>query len=305
METGITVMPAAGRISALKIKEPNLLAAAWQLRRQNFAPELHIYHPVKTLSVSVTGASCALKCAHCGGHYLSAMTSLASLHAPEDIKARSCLISGGCTPEGKVPVSGYLEKLARLKGPRRYNFHVGLLSEAEIKALAPLADMVSFDFLGADSTIQKTLKLHKTVADYQLCYELLRRYCTHVAPHICLGLEAGRLVGEGKALELLAEAGLEQLVFIVLRPTAGTEYAKVCPPPVEEVAAFLAKARLRLPDIPLTLGCMRPGGAYRQELDALAVEAGLNGIVQPAAPALTVAHQKGLILKEHQECCVL
>jgi len=301
----MTDMPAAVRMSSREIRDANLLETAWQLRRQNFAPELHIYHPVKTLSISVTGASCALKCAHCGGHYLSAMTSLKDLHTPEDIKAQSCLISGGCTTEGKVPVSGYLEKLARLKGPRRYNFHVGLLSEGEIKALAPLADTVSFDFLGADSTIQKTLKLHKTVADYQRCYELLRRYCTHVAPHICLGLEAGRLVGEDRALELLAEAGLEQLVFIVLRPTAGTEYAKVCPPPVEEVAAFLAKARLRLQKIPLTLGCMRPGGVYRQQLDVLAVEAGLNGIVQPAAPALTIARQKGLTLKEHQECCVL
>lgn len=281
------------------------IESAWQLRQQYFAPELHLYRPVKTLSISVTGASCALKCAHCGGHYLSAMTNLADLRSPEDIRADSCLISGGCTPEGKVPVSACLEKLARLKGNRRYNFHVGLLNEEEIKALAPLADTVSFDFLGADSTIQKTLKLNKQVADYQRCYELLRRYCAHVAPHICLGLEEGRLVGETRALELLARAGLEQLVFIVLRPTPGTQYAQLSPPPVEETAEFLARARLRLPQVPLTLGCMRPGGLYRQQLDALAVAAGINGIVQPAAPALVKARQLGLTLKEHQECCVL
>jgi uncharacterized radical SAM superfamily protein len=65
-----------------------------------------------------------------------------------------------------------LTKLAALKGRHRYNFHVGLVSEEEIKALAPLADVVSFDFVGDDATIRETLKLHKQVADYVNCYQV-------------------------------------------------------------------------------------------------------------------------------------
>lgn len=126
---------------------------------------------------------CALKCAHCGGHYLSKMTPLSGLEKTEDIKGASCLISGGCDLSGKVAVMDKLTKLAQLKGEHRYNFHVGLLSEEEIKAVAPLADVVSFDFLGDDLTIKETLKLNKTVEDYLACYRLLK-YCTHVAPHI-------------------------------------------------------------------------------------------------------------------------
>ena len=113
------------------------LTAAWQIRHQNFAPELLVARPQDTESISVTGAACALKCAHCGGHYLSKMTPLSGLEKTEDIKGASCLISGGCDLNGKVAVMDKLDKLAKLKGDHRYNFHVGLLSEEEIKISFP------------------------------------------------------------------------------------------------------------------------------------------------------------------------
>ena len=281
------------------------LTAAWQIRHQNFAPELFVVRPQNTESISLTGALCALKCAHCGGHYLSKMTPLSELQTAEDIKGSSCLISGGCDLTGKVPVTKHLEKLSAIKGEHRYNFHVGLLSENEIREVAPLADVVSFDFLGDNTTIKETLKLDKTVEDYLTCYRFLRKHCLHVAPHICVGLHGGELRGEREALRLLAAEGVEQLIFIVLIPTSGTEYAACTPPKVEDVAALLGEARILLPDVPLILGCMRPGGSYRSRLDVAAVEAGVNGIVQPAPAALESAAELGLTIKESRECCVL
>ena len=281
------------------------LTAAWQIRHQNFAPELLVARPQDTESISVTGAACALKCAHCGGHYLSKMTPLSGLEKTEDIKGSSCLISGGCDLSGKVAVMDKLDKLAKLKGEHRYNFHVGLLSEEEIKAVAPLADVVSFDFLGDDLTIKETLKLNKTVEDYLACYRLLKKYCTHVAPHICIGLHGGKLRGEREALRLLAAEGLERLIFIVFMPTKGTEYAECAPPTLTDVVELLSEARTLLPETPLFLGCMRPGGTYRSELDKAAIEAGINGIVQPTAAALARARELGLTIKESWECCVL
>lgn len=280
-----------------------LMLQAWQVRRENFAPVLTVARPTDTESISVTGASCALHCAHCNGHYLGAMTPLASLSEPTDLKGTSCLISGGCTTAGKVPVLPALAKLAALKGRHRYNFHVGLISAEEITALAPLADVVSFDFVGDDATIRETLKLHKQVADYVRCYQELRRFCRQVVPHICIGLHGGKLGGEEKALALLKKLGLDQLIFIVLRPTPGTEYAHVNPPDLEQVARLFCTARLSLPHTPLTLGCMRPGGTYRQTLDKLALACGLNGIVQPAPAAVHMAADLKLQVQATSECC--
>lgn len=282
------------------------LGLAWQIRQQNFAPELFVAKPQQTESISVTGAACALQCAHCGGHYLSKMTPLEALQVEEDIKGTSCLISGGCDLTGKVNVMDKLEQLSRIKGDRRYNFHVGLLEEEEIKRLAPLADVVSFDFLGDNRTIRETLKLeNKSVEDYIKCYRLLRKYCKQVAPHICVGLHGGQLSGEREAVRRLAEEGLERLIFIVFMPTKNTEYESCRPPEVEEVTALLAETRALLPNIPLTLGCMRPPGNYRAELDLAAVENGINGIVQPTPKALERAQELGLSIKNTWECCVL
>ena len=266
---------------------------------------LAFYRPTQTLSISVTGKYCALKCAHCGGHYLQDMIPLSKLTDSCDLPGRSCLISGGCTLEGKVPFSVFLPKLKALKAQKKYNFHVGLLKEEEIKELASIADVVSFDFVGADSTIHNTLKLPYNVATYLQCFRLLQKYCRCVAPHICLGLEGGKLRGEKNALELLARENIKLLVFIVLRPTPGTEYANVQPPPLEEVQSFLTYARQKLPETRLLLGCMRPSGLYRQKLDAAAVEIGLDGIVQPAASALAAAQSLGRPIKNYLECCVL
>lgn len=266
--------------------------------------EFLVARPRDTLSISVTGTACALRCAHCGGHYLSQMVPLEE-YAAAPRPCKSCLISGGCTVEGRVPVLGSLERLKELKGSARYNFHVGLVSEEEIIALAPLADGVSFDFVGAESTIRNSLHLNKKVADYVTTFRLLRKYCHNVVPHILIGLEAGKLVGERKALDLLAAEGVEKIVFIVLIPTKGTEYESVKPPDLDEVLAFLQEARAKLPGAQLLLGCMRPGGAYRRRLDVEAVELGIDGIVQPVKEAVELARSKGYLIRESSECCIL
>lgn len=278
---------------------------AWQIRWQNFAPVLFISRPQNTESISVTGSFCALKCAHCGGHYLSKMTDLSSLKITEDIKGTSCLISGGCDLDGKVQIMTHVETLKKLKGKHRYNFHTGLLSEEEIKAIAPLADVVSFDFLGDAATIKDTLKLYKTVEDYAKCYSLLRKYCQHVAPHICIGLHGGEIRGEYEAVKALKKIGLEKLIFIVFIPTKGTEYADLKPPKLAEVIEFLSWARKELPTTPLIMGCMRPGGTYRTQLDEAAIECGINGIVQPVRSAVKKAEGLGLTMQENKECCAL
>lgn len=283
------------------------LAAAvregWQLRSQHFGPEIYFSYPVKTQAVSVTGSRCELNCAHCRGHYLKGMKPLQNMDDGA-ARASSLLISGGCTKEGRVPVADYIGQLQKLKHNRKYNIHVGLIDDADIEKIAAVADTVSFDFIGAKSTIQEILGLDRTVEAYAACYQKLKTSC-RVVPHICIGLHGGEIKGEYQAIKLLQELGAVAVTFIVFTPTKGTPLAHCSPPSLQEVISVLTAARKAFPAILLQLGCMRPGGRYRQELDLWAVQAGINGIVNPVPAAVRLAEQLGLKSERREECCVL
>jgi len=275
------------------------LVTAWQTRTSHFPMEIEFDYPLDTALISLTGPACALNCAHCGRHYLQHMTPV---WEAEDSRATSCLISGGCDAEGRVPVTEHLAQVANLRDGRRLNWHVGLITEEDAQAIAPLADVISFDFVGDDDTIREVYGLRKTVADYVACYQFLRRYVP-VTPHVTIGLRGGELGHEIRALEMLAGLGVDSLVLLVFIPTPGTRYADRHPPDVAAVLDVIIEARLRLPDVPLWLGCMRPHGQYRRELDPLAVRAGVNKIVSPARQAVHAAKELGLTVMYGRECC--
>lgn len=278
---------------------------AWEVRQKNFLPDIFFDFPTQTRSVSLTGNACALNCAHCGGHYLAGMTPVEELLNMDDpLPFRSALISGGCTPEGKVPFMGHLDLLRSLKEKVRLNFHVGLVNDEEIALLEGLADRVSFDFVADKETIREVYGLEREPEDYLRVYRALRRKVP-VMPHLTLGLKGGKWAGEEAALEVLEKEGVDGLTLIVFIPTPGTRYAEHQPPKVEEVIEFLAKARVRFPNIPLALGCMRPKGRYRRVLDEAAVALGLNRIVMPTPGARQLAGRKGLKIRRGEECCAL
>ncbi|MGC9335039.1 MAG: radical SAM protein [Anaerolineae bacterium] len=277
------------------------LARAWSVRRANFDDEITWSYPLDTAVLSLTGTRCALDCAHCGGHYLEGMRPIWDA---EPDGSTSCLISGGCDLAGRVPVLAHLDRVRAWRRGRRTNWHVGFVSEAEMEAIAPLVDVISFDFVGDDATIHEVYGLDRTVADYVETYRLLRRFA-RTLPHITIGLRGGELGHEMRAFEMLQELGVDGLVILVLMPTPGTRYAERQPPAVEAVAGLLAEARLRFPRVPLYLGCMRPKGRYREELDPLAVKAGFNVIVNPSRAARAVGDELGLAARRQRECCVL
>jgi len=276
------------------------LVRAWATRRAHFPDEITWSYPLDTAVLSLTGRQCALDCAHCGGHYLAAMRPIWEV---EPDASSSCLISGGCDPTGRVPVLAHLDRVRTWRPGRRMNWHVGFISEAEMAAIAPLVDVVSFDFVGDDITIHQVYGLDRSVEDYVVTYRLLRRYA-RTLPHVTIGLRGGELGHELPAFERLQECGADGLVLLVFIPTPGTRYADRHPPAPEAVADLLAEARLRFPDIPLYLGCMRPQGPYRDRLDPLAVQAGVNAIVSPSRPARQLAADLGLAAYSIRECCV-
>ena len=279
------------------------LARAWALRRTNFPDEITWAYPLDTAVLSLTGSECALDCAHCGGHYLAAMRPI---WEAEPDGSTSCLISGGCDPTGRVPVLAHLDRVRAWRLPQRrtMNWHVGFVSEDEMETIAPLVDVVSFDFVGDEATIREVYGTERTVDEYVDTYRLLRRHA-RTLPHITIGLRGGKLGHELPAFERLQRLGVDGLVLLVFIPTPGTRYAGRQPPPSHAAAELLAEARIRFPGVPIYLGCMRPKGRYRDELDPLAVRAGVNVVVSPSRPARQLAADLGLEARQIRECCVL
>jgi len=263
--------------------------------------QIGFVRPSQTLSISLTGTQCALQCAHCGGHYLAGMVPVERADASGK---DSCLISGGCDGRGKVPVTAHLPRIAVLRQGRLLNWHVGLIDEEEMRAIAPYVDVISFDWVGDDPTIREVYGLDRSAEDYARTYTMLRHYA-RVVPHLTLGLRGGRFSGEYAALDRMQAAGADALVLLILIPTPGTRYAGCQPPPLAEVADFVLAARFKLPDAPIYLGCMRPGGRYRRELDSLALRAGVTKIVNPAPSAVQLAAELGLSVRWENECCVI
>jgi uncharacterized radical SAM superfamily protein len=281
--------------------DPSRWDIAWQVRRSHHPPVIRFDRPTKTLPVSLTGPECELSCAHCGGHYLKHMRPISDAHADG---ATSCLISGGCDSRGRVPVACHLDETAILRQGRRLNWHVGLIEEGELRAIAPFVDVISFDVVGDAETAREVYGLDLELDDYMRTLDMLRAH-RPVVPHLTIGLRGGRMSGERAALEALRERDVDRVIFIVFIPTAGTAYADCTPPPLAEVADLFIDARVSLPDAGLYLGCMRPHGAYRQAVDELAVCAGLNAIVNPSRSAQRLAGELELRIIWGDECCAL
>ncbi len=282
----------------------SLLDQAWKVRQAFFSHQIEFAAPNRTLAISVTGSSCELNCAHCNGVYLQKMIPLEQALSLKGSREKSYLVSGGCNPLGKVPLLerwNELEELA-LRGP--LNLHAGLVNDEEARKLAEIATVVSFDFVGDDETISTVYGIPVTVENYLNAYRALQKY-TRVIPHICIGLKGGVIDGEYKTLEILKDEAVEAFSFIVFRPTAETAFSECSPPSLEETARFIATARLMFPRTPLYLGCMRPGGRYREQLDTMAIKAGVNKIVLPTPEARCLAEELGLAITVSEECCSL
>ncbi len=216
----------------------------------------------------------------------------------------SYLVSGGCDEAGRVPIAEHVDLLRALRERGRLNVHSGIVTEGDVAILRELDPVVSYDFVVHQPTITTVYGHGRTARDFLEGYRLLRSAGLRVVPHVLIGLNGGRIEGERAAVEALRELGCEELVFLVLIPTRGSRFATAQPPPPEEVAEVLCWARVTLPEADLQLGCMRPGGRYRRNLDPLAVRAGVNGIVKPDPAAVRAAEEVGLKIEWGEECCV-
>jgi uncharacterized radical SAM superfamily protein len=207
-----------------------------------------------------------------------------------------------------VPLLGHLKHVPRIKEELGMTViaHSGVVSPQLAEGLADAGvDGVMLDIIGADETIRDVYHLDLTTADFERSLALLAERGLRIIPHIVCGLHYGRFLGEHRALEMISRYPVSTLIIVVLVPLVGTPMAHLPPPPVEDLVDFFATARAAMPTTKVNLGCARPLGAMKQELDQAAIDHGLNGIAYPADGAIAYARSRGLEPKLYEYCCSL
>lgn len=277
----------------------------------------------RTLPVSTTGQYCALNCKHCNKHYLKHMKTFNDIFNKNIYISdyTSYLISGGSNLKGHVPFFKQLDNILKLKQlGKKINLHTGLLSPEYFEYLY-IADSISIDMVGDDKTINYVYNLNKKSIDYFKYFEKLvefkikNNFSFKIVPHITIGLYEGHYSGEKNTLIFLEKfkdfkpSVLETIVFLILIPTKGTPFENIKPPETSFVKEiFISGFELfKESKTNLFLGCMRPKGKYRENIDLIAIHSGINGIVNPTFKFNLLKKFKNKFLKiEYQEeCCAL
>lgn len=269
--------------------------------------------PEKFPTISITAQNCALNCKHCNTIVLETMLPATT---PEELfelciklkkrSAEGCLISGGCTPDGSVPLEGFIDAIARVKKELGLTVfvHTGMITQKTANALYEAGvDAALIDVVGSDDTIEEICNTGLTIESYENSLEALEKSRIPFVPHIVTGLHYGKLKGERNALNMILKHSPSAVVVIAFMPIRGSEMASVKPPTPEDVGRVIAATRISLPETPIVLGCMRPKGKHRTKTDVLALKAGIDAIAFPTQEAIDYARQKGHETVFSSFCC--
>jgi len=291
-----------------------LFVTAGKFRDRQSGRELRFYYPKPRFpSVSITGSSCALRCKHCGGHYLEGMWGV---EAPSKLKefcinheaegGVGVLVSGGSDLQGRVPLGRFYGEIGWVKENTGLiiNVHTGLLDTRQAEEIASTGvDIVSVDVVGSDETIRRVYGLDATVEDYAETLNALKDAgVANVVPHICVGLDFGEVRGEARAIEVASEIEPEIIVILGLIPTQDTAMEAVDPPSSEDLAKVVASTRLMSPRSSVAVGCMR-SRVEKGRGEVLAISAGADRLVLPASTTVMATAAEGFEIKHLDGCC--
>ncbi|MDI9644674.1 MAG: hypothetical protein QFX35_05595 [Candidatus Verstraetearchaeota archaeon] len=255
--------------------------------------------------VSVTGSRCDLDCPHCRGRYLSGMYKatmppdlLRAFMSAKRQGARRILITGGFTRSGALPIEGMV--CAIEEGKRRtglaVSMHAGIIGADLMERIAKgCVDTILLDVIGSQETISCYLGGAWNVRDYERALRDARRCFKLLAPHVLIGIDRGRVVGEFKAIDMIAAANPGACALLVMTDSKA--------PGQEEVREVMRYARKKI-NAHLTLGCMRGRGKERLAYEVDAVDTGLDGIANPSQEAVEYAKEAGKEVFVVNDCCV-
>jgi lipoyl synthase len=266
-------------------------------------------------AISITGSACGQGCEHCAGEILKPMTAAASPEALletclrlKDEGVEGFLITGGSDAHGRLPWPRFLNALAEVK--RRTGLHLsvhsGMVDGETARALkAAGVDQANLDIVGTDETWRDVMHLEGGGAAMEASLDALYAAGLDVVPHVVMGIHFGQIRGERRAMEMLLRNPPRLLVWVVLMPLAGTAMAGAVPPSLETAAELLAESRRLFPGSLIALGCARPRGAYREKLERIAIDAGLDRIALYSDESVEYARSLGAEVLFRETCCSL
>lgn len=263
---------------------------------------------------SITGGACALDCDHCRAKILEPM--IPALHAEDlDRKVRDLirtqglqgfLLSGGSNRRNEIRYDRFYPVIERLKHDfpdLKIAIHTALTDEQGARRMESAGvDTAMLDIIGHEDTIRQVYHLDRPVEDFESTLAALCQTGMEISPHIVIGLHYGRILGEGRALDIVARHRVKALVLVVIMPFYARPGTFVTPDTAEVGRIFL-QARAAMGERDVLLGCARPGGMHKRVTDAYAVMAGLDGIAFPAEGALGVAAVTGRKWHQEHACC--
>ncbi len=271
--------------------------------------------PYRFPSISVTGKGCALSCEHCNANLLDTMIPATTPDALwgvfNDITKKGgsgCLVSGGATPKGDTPLMNFIPTIKRAKDELDLDIvvHTGVVYPETAQALGEAGiDGAMLDIIGADETLRQIYHLDMSVDIFDDSMTYLEDYGVPYMPHVIAGLHYGKLIGEAKAIKMIAKHKPNSVVVVAFMPLDRTPMHDVTPASPIDIARVIIATRLAIPDKPLILGCARPLGAHRRLTDKLAIDAGVNGIAYPSDEGYEYAEEKGFKLSFADQCCSL
>lgn len=319
--TGVCTAVAKSRV-VLDRRMESLLERAWDVSRAHHGNRFSLHVPGmfvvngargKYRAVSITGDRCDLDCEHCKGFLLKTMPHATG---PDMLVAlgleaadrgdHGMLVTGGCDTLGRLPWKAYVPAIRKLKEQTdlTISVHAGMVDRVTATALKDSGvDQALVDVVGDDVTAREVYHLPEGIDAIRRTMESLTSAGLEVVPHIVFGIHYGERRGEAAALNMLKNYPIRKYVVVVIMPFRGTPMARIQPPTPEQVAEFMAWARLEIPHVHACLGCARPRGHYRWDLDALAVRAGVNSLALPSDVAVEEARKRGLELVYRETCC--
>lgn len=265
-------------------------------------------------SISVTGQVCSLMCKHCKGKLLESLipaTTCDELLKQADILygkgAKGILLTGGCDEFGRVPIKPLLSAIRAIKKKTSLILiaHTGFVSCEDARELKDSGlDGIGFDVIGDMSTVREVYGLEVTEKEYLESLSAIEGSGLSIFPHICVGLNFGKMIGEFRALELIKTIHPSTIIITGLMPVAGTPMARIKPEP-SDFARVIIKAIEMFPGTPVVLGCAHSSGRDRGEIEKIAIERGVAGIATPVMQTIEYARDKGFEINYYGTCCGL
>ncbi|MFX1569862.1 MAG: radical SAM protein, partial [Promethearchaeota archaeon] len=278
-----------------------------------------IYIPTKRFpAISVTGIECALECEHCSKKYLKGMKDLVDNKDLEQFLIElyknngvGALISGGSNHDGSVPILNFLDTIQKVKRNTNLiiNTHTGLLNKETAEKLADAnVDIVSFDVNMDDEVVRNIYHLDIELNEYKRAIDLLIKYKLNIVPHICVGLYYGILNKELDSIKFIKETlkNPSLIVVIALIPPKNSKLKFNMPKP-KDIAKIIALLRFIFPKTEISLGCMRPRGRIKTEVERYAIKAGITRIEIPSRDTLKwlKKYNQEVQFKFFSACCAI